>query len=366
MPSSSKNKTAGDPDSPRPTVLALTRGDPSGIGPELALRAWLALHAEPSAPAFFIIADPAHLAGLAERFALPVPIKSCEPDQAAALFGDALPVVGISENAQGRVHGLLGQPDVADASDTLRSIETAAELIRAGQAAAMVTNPIAKNVLQDAGFAHQGHTEFLGELAQRFFADRLSGATVRPIMLLWSSDLAVVPATIHVPLVQVPRLVTFDLLVETGKIVAQDFIRRFGLVAPRLVFSGLNPHAGENGHMGREEIDIIKPAVAELRNLGIDARGPFPADTLFHAAARAQYDVAIAMYHDQALIPIKTLAFETAVNVTLGLPFVRTSPDHGTAFDIAAAGKADPSSLIAALRLAARLAQAEPLQSKTA
>ncbi|QXX74357.1 4-hydroxythreonine-4-phosphate dehydrogenase PdxA [Methylovirgula sp. HY1] len=366
MPSSSKNKTAGDAEIRRPTLLALTRGDPSGIGPELALRAWLALHEAPSAPAFFIIADPAHLAGLAERFALPVPIKSCKPDQAATIFCDALPVVGISSNAQGRVHGLLGHPDVADANGTLRSIETAAELIRAGQAAAMVTNPIAKDVLQDAGFAHQGHTEFLGELAQRLFADHLSGAPVRPIMLLWSTHLAVVPATIHVPLAQVPRLVTFDLLVETGKIVAQDFIRRFGLVAPRLVFSGLNPHAGENGHMGREDIDIIKPAVAELRNLGIDARGPFPADTLFHAAARTQYDVAIAMYHDQALIPIKTLAFETAVNVTLGLPFVRTSPDHGTAFDIAAAGKADPSSLIAALHLAARLAQTEPLQSKTA
>ena len=361
MRSSSKNKKADYADDRRP-ILALTRGDPSGIGPELALKAWLALHEEPSPPAFFIIADPAHLSGLAERFALPVPFKTCEPEQAAAAFASALPVVAMSGSMQGRahgqVHGPLGHPDVADAAGTLRSIEMAAELIRAGQAAAMVTNPIAKDVLQDAGFAHQGHTEFLGELAQRLFAEHLSGPRVRPIMLLWSPDLAVVPATVHLPLAQVPERVTFDLLVETGKIVAQDFARRFGIAAPRLVFTGLNPHAGENGHMGREEIDIIKPAISELRRFGIDARGPFPADTLFHAAARAQYDVAIAMYHDQALIPIKTLAFETAVNVTLGLPFVRTSPDHGTAFDIAAAGKADPSSLIAALRLAARLAEA--------
>lgn len=366
MQSSSKNKDSSATENRRRPLLALTCGDPSGIGPELALKAWLALHGEPAAPAFFIIADPAHLAALAEHFALPVPIKTCEPNQAAAIFASALPVVTMSEKMHGRVHGLLGCPDLADAAGTLRSIETAAELIHTGQAAGMVTNPIAKDILQRAGFPHQGHTEFLGELAQRFFSEQLSGAPVRPIMLLWSADLAVVPATIHVPLAQVPALVTFALLVETGQIVARDIAWRFGVAAPRLVFAGLNPHAGENAHMGREEIDIIKPAIAELRRLGIDARGPFPADTLFHATARAQYDVVIAMYHDQALIPIKTLAFETAVNVTLGLPFVRTSPDHGTAFDIAASGKANPSSLIAALRLAARLAHAEPAQSRTA
>ncbi len=244
----------------------------------------------------------------------------------------------------------------------MRSIEICAELIRAGQAAAMVTNPIAKEVLRRAGFAHQGHTEFLGELAQRLFGEH----HVRPVMLLWSEDLAVVPATIHVPLSDVPHLLSVELLVETGKIVARDFARRFLLAAPRLAFTGLNPHAGESGHMGREEIDIIAPAIASLRRLGIDARGPFPADTLFHQAARRHYDVAICMYHDQALIPIKTLAFEKAVNVTLGLPYIRTSPDHGTAFDIAAEGKADPSSLIAALHLAARLAKAEAAQSRAA
>ncbi len=367
MPSSSKNKdSVCAADSPRRPLLALTRGDPSGIGPELALKAWLALHGAQSAPAFFIIADAEHLRALAERFALPVPIAVCEARQAAAVFPSALPVVALPDRGHGQVHGQLGHPDMADAGGTLRSIETAAELIRAGEAAGMVTNPIAKDILQRAGFAHQGHTEFLGELAQRFFGEHLSGAAVRPVMLLWSEVLAVVPATTHVPLAQVPKLVTFELVVETGRIVARDLARRFSLAAPRLAFTGLNPHAGESGHMGREEIDIIAPAIAELRRLGIDARGPFPADTLFHKVARTQYDVAIAMYHDQALIPIKTLAFETAVNVTLGLPFVRTSPDHGTAFDIAAAGKADPSSLIAALHLAARLARAEAARSRAA
>ncbi|MGB8278900.1 MAG: 4-hydroxythreonine-4-phosphate dehydrogenase PdxA [Methylovirgula sp.] len=364
MPSLSKirNALVCDPESDRGSPLALTRGDPSGIGPELALKAWRVLHDRPSAPAFFIVADPDHLKWLAERFALPVPIAACAPDEAQAVFPGALPVVALPDP----VHGWLGQPDLADAGGTLRSIEICAELIRAGQAAGMVTNPIAKEVLQRAGFAHPGHTEFLGELAQRLFGEHISGVTARPVMLLWSEDLATVPATIHVPLADVPRLLSFELIVETAKIVAQDFARRFSLAKPRLAFAGLNPHAGEGGHMGREEIDVIIPAIAELRRLGIDARGPFPADTLFHKAARRQYDVAICMYHDQALIPIKTLAFETAVNVTLGLPFVRTSPDHGTAFDIAPEGKANPSSLIAALHLAARLAQAEAAQSRIA
>ncbi|MGO9134332.1 MAG: 4-hydroxythreonine-4-phosphate dehydrogenase PdxA [Methylovirgula sp.] len=338
--------------------LALTRGDPSGIGPELALKAWLALHDDPSAPTFFLIADADDLRGLAKRFDLPVPIAACAPSEACALFSTALPVVILQE----RVHGALGKANVADAPGTVRSIERAAELVRAHEAAAVVTNPIAKEVLQRAGFPHPGHTEFLGELAGRLFGAR--GA--RPIMLLWSEALAVVPTTIHVPLAAVPGLLTYDLLLDTGKIVALDFAERFGLAKARLAFTGLNPHAGEAGHMGREEIDIIAPAIAELRRLGIDAKGPFPADTLFHKAARETYDVAICMYHDQALIPIKTLAFESAVNVTLGLPFVRTSPDHGTAFDIAPEGRADPSSLIAALHLAARLAQAEAAHSRAA
>ncbi len=337
------------PDRGPRVVLALTRGDPSGIGPELALKSWLALHADEAAPAFFIIADPADLAALARRFGLPVPIEVAEASQATAIFQRALPVVPLRHS----VRGALGRPDAADATGTIESIEIGAGLVRAGAADALVTNPIAKQVLKQAGFRNQGHTEFLGELVLRLF-----GQEVRPVMLLWSPELAVVPATIHVPLAKVAQLLSFDLLVETGRIVAADLKNCFGIEAPRLAFAGLNPHAGEEGHMGREEIEIIAPAIAELCRAGIDARGPYPADTLFHKAARTRYDVAICMYHDQALIPIKTLAFDTAVNVTLGLPFVRTSPDHGTAFDIAAAGRADPSSLIAALRLAGRLARA--------
>ncbi len=333
----------------RRVLLALTRGDPSGIGPELALKSWLALHADETAPAFFIIADPDDLAALARRFGLPVPIEAAEARQAAAIFQRALPVVPLRRP----VTGALGMPDVADAAGTIESVEIGAGLVRAGAADALVTNPIAKQILIHAGFRHQGHTEFLGELALHLF-DR----EARPVMLLWSPELAVVPATMHVPLAKVPQLLSFDLLVATGKIVAADFKDRFGIAAPRLAFAGLNPHAGEGGHMGREENEVIEPAIAELRRIGIDATGPYPADTLFNKAARTRYDVAICMYHDQALIPIKTLAFDTAVNVTLGLPFVRTSPDHGTAFDIAAQGRADPSSLIAALRLAGRLASA--------
>jgi 4-hydroxythreonine-4-phosphate dehydrogenase len=332
-------------------VLALTRGDPSGIGPELALKSWLALHAQESAPAFFLIADPDDVAGLVHRFDLPVPIETIEAGgAAAAIFRRALPVLPLRQRAK----GALGYPDAADATGTIESIVTGVELIRAGAADALVTNPIAKEVLRRDGFRHPGHTEFLGELALRFF-----GRKTRPVMLLWSPELAVAPATIHVPLAEVPALLNSELLVETGEIVAADLKNRFAIAEPRLVFAGLNPHAGEAGHMGAEEITIIAPAVAELRRRGIDARGPYPADTLFHKAARKRYDVAIGMYHDQVLIPIKTLAFDTAVNATLGLPFVRTSPDHGTAFDIAAQGIADPTSLIAALRLAARLVPAK-------
>jgi 4-hydroxythreonine-4-phosphate dehydrogenase len=330
-------------------LVALTRGDPSGIGPELALKAWIALHADAAAPAFFVIAESDHLAALARRFGLDVPLAVVAPAQAAQVFPQALPVVSLPQT----IAGALGAPDVCDAAGTIAAIETAVQLVRDGAADALVTNPISKDVLQRAGFAHPGHTEFLGELAQRVFGQR-----ARPVMLLWSPMLAVVPTTVHIPLAQVPHYLTRELLIETGEIVNADFQRRFGLARPRLVFSGLNPHAGESGHIGREEIEIIAPAVAALRAAGLDARGPYPGDTLFHAAARETYDVAICMYHDQALIPIKTLAFDSAVNVTLGLPFVRTSPDHGTAFDIAAAGTANPTSLIGALRLAAGLAKA--------
>jgi 4-hydroxythreonine-4-phosphate dehydrogenase len=327
--------------------LALTRGDPSGIGPELALRAWTRTHADPTAPAFLVCAEPEPLARLAGRLRLEVPIESVCAADAVAVFPQALPVL----DTGAEVAGAPGVPDPADAAATIAAIETCVSLVHAGAAAAVVTNPIAKEVLYRAGFPYPGHTEFLAELARRRW-----GESARPVMLLWSPELAVVPATIHVPLARVPALLTRALLVETGRVVARDLTQRFGLAAPRLAFCGLNPHAGEGGALGREEMDVIAPAIGELRAQGLDVSGPHPADTLFHAAARQRYDVVIAMYHDQALIPVKTLCFDRAVNVTLGLPFVRTSPDHGTAFDIAGKGQADPTSLLAALRLAAQLA----------
>jgi 4-hydroxythreonine-4-phosphate dehydrogenase len=224
-------------------------------------------------------------------------------------------------------------------------------LRKSGAARAVVTNPIAKATLYAAGFKFPGHTEFLGALAERDW-----GGKAQPVMMIWSPALAVVPITIHVALKDAPRLLTQDLIVSTARIVAADMKRRFGVARPRLAFAGLNPHAGEGGAMGREEIETIAPAIETLRAEGLDVVGPLPADTMFHAAARARYDVALTMYHDQGLIPAKTLAFDSGVNVTLGLPFVRTSPDHGTAFDIAGKGVANPTSLIAALKLAARLA----------
>jgi 4-hydroxythreonine-4-phosphate dehydrogenase len=236
----------------------------------------------------------------------------------------------------------------------------------AGSAAAIVTNPVANNVLYNSGFAEPGHTEFLARLVQE-----TSGRVLRPVMMLWSPELAVVPVTIHLPLSEIFKQLSIELVVETGRIVARDLRRRFGLARPRLAIAGLNPHAGEAGTLGDEDRAIVAPAVAVLVAEGIDAKGPLPADSMFHEAARASYDAALCMYHDQALIPIKTLAFDHAVNVTLGLPFVRTSPDHGTAFDIAGTGAADPASLIAALRLATRLAaspgpRAKPAAANTA
>lgn len=330
--------------------LALTRGDPSGIGPELALKAWLATHADDLAPPFLVVAEPGHLAALAQDLCLDVPIESADAASAAKVFPRALPVLPLAS-----VTGKPGAPDVRDAPATIASIERCVDLVHTGQASAIVTNPISKDILYRAGFRHPGHTEFLAELGRRLY-----GTSARPVMLLWSPELAVVPATIHVPLAQVPMLLTRALLVDTGHAVARDFQLRFGIACPRLAFTGLNPHAGEGGAMGREEIEVIAPALAELAAAGLNVSGPHPADTMFHRAARQGYDVGIAMYHDQALIPIKTLAFESAVNVTLGLPFVRTSPDHGTAFDIAGRGIADPQSLLAALRLADRLAHPCP------
>ncbi|HEV3373191.1 MAG TPA: 4-hydroxythreonine-4-phosphate dehydrogenase PdxA [Xanthobacteraceae bacterium] len=331
--------------------LALTLGEPAGIGADITLAAWRRRSELALAP-FYLLADPAYLAKRAKRLALDIPIAVVEPAAAAAAFRSALPVVDIAV----AVTAEPGHPDQSSAPAALAAIHRAVADVSAGLAAAVVTNPIAKNVLYRSGFPEPGHTEYLAKLAQGS-----SAKPIHPVMMLWSPELAVVPVTIHLPLREVVERLSADLIVETGRIVARDLSGRFGIARPRLVVAGLNPHAGEDGALGTEDLEVVRPAVERLRADGIDARGPLPADTLFHAAARASYDAALAMYHDQALIPIKTLAFDHAVNVTLGLPFVRTSPDHGTAFDIAGTGRADPASLIAAIALAARLsASSEP------
>lgn len=331
--------------------LVLTQGDPAGIGPELALRAWHGRQ-ELGVPAFAVVGDPAILAATSRRMGLDTPLAEVDAATAGSVFASRLPVVptGLPGDAA------PGRPDPRWAAGTIAAIDMATALVRDGRAAGLVTSPIAKSVLYAAGFAHPGHTEYLAALAARLW--RMPEPM--PVMLIWSSDLAVVPVTIHVPLRDVPGLLTTDLVVATGRIVDADMRRRFGLASPRLAVAGLNPHAGEGGALGTEDDAVVRPAVEALRAEGIDAVGPLPADTMFHPRARRGYDVALCMYHDQALIPAKTLAFDEGVNVTLGLPFVRTSPDHGTAFDIAGRGIARADSLVAALRLARRLADAPP------
>lgn len=342
--------------------LALTAGEPAGVGPELVVRAWQAAHAARphpddghgpdfgAIPAFFALADPALLADRAQRLGVNLPLECCAPEDVLSVFPEALPVVPCGPRAS----AAPGLPDEGSAACVLASLETGVDLVQKGRAAALVTNPLSKAVMYAAGFPFPGHTEYLAARA----ADA-DGVAPRPVMMIWSPLLAVVPATIHVPYKDVPGLLTPDMLVETGHIIARDMSRRFGIARPRLAFAGLNPHAGEGGTLGLEDEAVVRPAVAALRHAGIDAMGPLPADTLFHAEARAGYDVVVGMYHDQVLIPAKTLAFHDGVNVTLGLPFIRTSPDHGTAFDIAGTGRANPSSLLAALRLARRLADEE-------
>ncbi|MFN3657940.1 MAG: 4-hydroxythreonine-4-phosphate dehydrogenase PdxA [Pseudolabrys sp.] len=330
--------------------LALTLGEPAGIGPDLTLAIWRR-RAALELPPFYVAGDPDFLRRRADLLSLDVPIAPVAPAEATAAFARALPVSALKET-------VTAPPAISDASSApaaIASIRAAVADVLAGRAAAVVTNPIAKSVLYRAGFTDPGHTEYLARLAAE-----ATGKPVMPVMMLWAPELAVVPVTIHIPLKDVFKELTAELIVKTGRIVARDLAARFRIARPRLAVAGLNPHAGEEGTIGEEDRTIVAPAVAQLQAEGIDARGPLPADTLFHAAARARYDVALCMYHDQALIPIKTLAFDHGVNVTLGLPFVRTSPDHGTAFELAGTGKADPASLIAAIRLAARLTAAEP------
>ncbi|MFD1702687.1 4-hydroxythreonine-4-phosphate dehydrogenase PdxA [Methylopila henanensis] len=327
--------------------LALSMGEPAGIGPDLALRLWSERRAR-ATPAFAALGDPAVYAERAALLGIEAPIAEVEPEAAEAVFAERFPVTPVGR----RCRAEPGRPDPRDAETVVSAIRIGVELVHAGRCAALVTAPIAKAPLAEAGFPHPGHTEYLGHLAETLW-----GAPARAVMLLWAEEIAVVPVTVHVPLNRVPALLTEDEIVETGRIVARDLRRRFRIDAPRLAVAGLNPHAGEDGLLGLEDEAVVAPAVRRLKAEGIMATGPHPADTMFHAAARARYDAALCMYHDQALIPVKTLAFDRAVNVTLGLPFVRTSPDHGTAFDIAGTGVGDPASLLAALVLARRLSR---------
>lgn len=330
---------------PRPgPPLALTMGEPGGIGPEIALMAHDALRE--TGPLFYLIGDPQIFAPHGVR------VRVCAtPQESAQHFGAALPVVDVGVSAG----ATPGQASVVSAKAVIASIERAVDHTIAGEAGGVVTNPIQKSTLIESGFKFPGHTEFLESLASAtpMSPGRRRGA----VMMIAGPHLRTVPLTIHLPVREAADLISTEMIVAKAIIVMEALRLDFGLAAPRLAISGLNPHAGENGEFGTEEQDIIAPAVARLRDLFGDAvRGPLPADTMFHEEARARYDAALCMLHDQALIPAKTLAFHDAVNVTLGLPFIRTSPDHGAALDIAGKGVARPDSLIAAIRLAADMA----------
>ncbi len=323
--------------------LALSLGDPAGVGPEIVAKAWAELKND--GPAFMVVGDAQSLRAVSG--APPVRVVT-GPGQAAGVFGEAIPVLDLP--LQSPV--VAGQPNSAHAVAIIRWIETGVGLALSGQVGGLVTSPIAKAPLYEAGFKFPGHTEFLAELT--------AGAPLNgprgPVMMLMAGDLRVSLATIHMPIAAVPAALDVERIVDVARVTAQALKNDFGIERPRLAVAGLNPHAGEDGGIGREEIDVIAPAVRALRDQGIDARGPSPADTLFHAGARQRYDAVICMYHDQALIPVKMLDFWGGVNVTLGLPIVRTSPDHGTAFDIAGRGVARADSLIQAIHLADQIA----------
>jgi 4-hydroxythreonine-4-phosphate dehydrogenase len=327
--------------------LAVSVGEPAGIGAEIIAKAWL-LRRDKDLPPFYVVGDPDFVRSRLARAGLAAPVDVTTPEAASDVFADSLPVFDLGHPVEDRPGELSG----VTAAATIAAIETAVRHVRGGRAAGIVTAPIQKSNLYAAGFKFPGHTEFLGELSLRLWP----GAPYEPIMMLAGPELATVPVTVHIALRDVTKSLTGEMIVKAGRIVAREMKGKFGIARPRLAIAGVNPHAGEDGAMGREDMEIVAPAVGQLRAEGVDARGPLPSDTLFHAAARKTYDVVLAMYHDQALIPVKTIAFDETVNVTLGLPFVRTSPDHGTALDIAGQGVADPSSLIAALRMAGRMA----------
>lgn len=328
-----------------PGPLALTLGDPAGVGPEIIVKAWRALQS--SGPQFFVVGDAQSLAS-APTATAGIMRRISSPDEVASVFADAIPVLDLPLKAL----VVAGQPSKASAAAIIRWIETAVGLALSGTVSGVVTAPIAKAPLYEAGFQFPGHTEFLADLTA---IARFEGAR-GPVMMLTAADLRVALVTVHEPIARVSSQLSIEAIVKTGLVTAEALTRDFGIPKPRLAVAGLNPHAGEGGSLGREEIDIIEPAVRALHDLGIDARGPLPADTLFHTEARAASDAVVCLYHDQALIPVKMLDFWGGVNVTLGLPIVRTSPDHGTAFDIAGRGIARADSLIAAIRLAAEIA----------
>ncbi len=322
--------------------LCLTMGEPAGIGGEIAMKAWLERDSQPVSP-FFLIDDPDRLRALAKLIGVDIPIQEIA-SPAKVQFANSLPVLRLDRP----VKAVPGQPDVANAAAVIESITKGHTLVAAGQAPAMVTNPIQKSTLYAAGFSHPGHTEFLAALA---------GIATPPVMMLVVEGLRVVPVTVHQSLRTALDTLTTEAIVTKARIAAEALRDRFGIAQPRLAVAGVNPHAGEDGTLGREEIEIVIPAIAALRAEGWNVEGPKSPDTMFHARARETYDVAICHYHDQALIPLKTIDYDHGVNVTLGLDFIRTSPDHGTALDIAGTGTAKPDSLIAALNLAARLAR---------
>ena len=325
-----------------PLPLVMTMGEPAGIGGEISLKSWLILHSK-DIP-FFVIDDPTRLQALATSLKLDVPVQVIDtPALCLQAFPNALPVLPL-KNAVSATSGILSEQT---APQVLESIERACSFVQHGQAGGIVTNPIQKDVLYKSGFRHPGHTEFVAEL---------SGGGI-PVMMLASPMLRVVPVTVHESLRDAMNRLTTDLIIEKGKITLDALRRDFGIERPRLAVAGLNPHAGENGSLGNEDHGIVAPAIDVLATENAEVFGPVPPDALFTARARKGYDAALCMYHDQALIPIKALDFDRAVNVTLGLPIVRTSPDHGTGLDIAGKGIADPSSMISAIYLASEMIQ---------
>lgn len=314
-------------------------GDPSGIGPEVCAKAWTALRHQ--GPAFAVLGCPSLYA------TVPIALIDTIVD-ANTCFGDALPVLkGFSA-----ISARAGHPDTQHAEVILEAIRQGVELAQSGQALALVTAPIAKSVLMAAGFPHPGHTEFLGELLAKVPYNFTRG----PVMMLSIEGLRVVPVTIHCALSRVATILTEDMIISTTKVTIEALHRDFGIEKPRIAIAALNPHAGEDGAFGDEEGRLIGPAITRLKAMGFDVYGPVPADSLFYAEARKKYDAAVCMYHDQALIPLKTLDFWGGVNITLGLPIIRTSPDHGTGFDIAGQNIANPKSMIGAIKLASHLA----------